>query len=284
MKRHGSIARSAILSPRYILGRLLFILFLGASIALVLGSRYEYRYAAAIEASMTDAVAPIMALASQPVESLSNFAAAVSGLFTVYADNQALRAENERLKQWQIVASQMQAENEELRKLLSATPALTKRYITAKVIGESGGGFSRSAIINAGSNSGVARGQVVLNHDGIVGRITTVGNLSARVLFLNDINSNIPVIIGESQTRAILAGTNDTLPVMRYLPAEANIKAGDMIFTSGDGGIFARGQPVGKIAFISEDGTAHVRPLADLAALQYVTVIEQEAVAAPEQP
>jgi len=282
LKRYGSHASSVSLTPSYILSKIVLLLLLAASVALVLGSHREKTYASTFQASVSDALTPVMSLISQPVDSIRQLSTNIGQFFAVYEQNQFLLAENEALRKWQMLASQLQEENTELRQLLNAAPALSERRITARVIGESSAGFSRSVLVNAGATNGISKGQTVVNKEGIVGRITTVGQFSARALLLNDAQSSIPVQIGEAKARAILTGTNESLPIVQYLPPESSIKAGDMIFTSGHGGLFAKGLPVGHIAYIASDGTAHVRPLANLDALQFVTVIERPSVAPPE--
>ena len=93
-----------------------------------------------------------------------------------------LRSANERLLQWQSAARRLDAENQTLRGMLNFQSAPESRYVTARVIGDTGGAFVHSVILNAGADAGVLRGQAAVTGVGLVGRVTHVGSRSARVL------------------------------------------------------------------------------------------------------
>ena len=90
-------------------------------------------------------------------------------------------------------------------------------YVTARVIANSGGGYVRTVMINAGSEAGLARGQAAITGDGLVGRLTEVGSRAARVLLITDLNSRIPVVVEGSRTSAVLAGDNSERPRLLYV-------------------------------------------------------------------
>ncbi len=212
-------------------------------------------------------------MASRPAATVSQVVDTARELAGIRAENARLREERARLLQWQTVARQMEAENTALRDLLRNQPPPKARFISARVIGEEGGAFARSLLINAGSHAGVRKGQAVVTGEGLVGRITDVGERAARVLPVMDLNSRIPVLIEATRTHAILTGDNSQRPLLSRLPPEAAVSSGDRIVTSGHAGAFPPGLPVGVVAAISDRGIG-VQPFVDFFRLEYVRVVD----------
>jgi rod shape-determining protein MreC len=102
-----------------------------------------------------------------------------------------------------------------------------------------------------------------------------VGNRSARVLLVTDINSRIPVLIGEARDRAILAGDNSSQPKLLYLAPGTETVPGDHVVTSGHGGVFPPGLPIGVVTQASET-TMRVQPFVDWAHMEYLRLADYE--------
>lgn len=223
--------------------------------------------------SVMDAAAPALDMLSRPAAVLDAAAGRLRGFFTVYRDNLRLAEENERLLGWQQVALRLSAENAELRNLakLVSEPAIS--FVTARVIADSGGGFARGVMVNAGRDNGVARGQAALTGEGLVGRVSEVGSRAARILLITDLNSRVPVVVDGTRQRAILAGDNSARPILRYVDSGGTMRIGDRIVTSGEGGVFPPGLPVGVVASVASEG-AQVEPYAALSRVDYVRLVD----------
>jgi rod shape-determining protein MreC len=113
----------------------------------------------------------------------------------------------------------------------------------------------------------------VMSGTGLVGRIAEVGGGTARVLLLTDLNSRLPIAFETTHERAILAGDNTDQPQIIYLPVHAKVAVGDKLLTSGDGGVFPPGLPVGTVAAI-DGGTIRVEPSADLSRIDYLRIVD----------
>jgi rod shape-determining protein MreC len=164
---------------------------------------------------------------------------------------------------------------------LNMVPDSPASFVTAPVIGDTGGPFLRNLLLGAGSREGVQRLHVVTSGEGLVGRIVQVGERSARVLLLTDLNSRIPVMVGQSGERAILAGDNTDQPQLLYLTTEAEIAVGDRVVTSGLGGVFPASLPIGVVVRVA--GTAaRVQPYVDGRRLAYVRVVDYRIAPPPE--
>jgi len=219
-----------------------------------------------------DAAVPVLDALSQPLSAGAAAVERVRAMATLYQDNLRLAEENRKLLQWQQVALKLSAENEAIRGLLKVVPENGVSYVTARLIGNSGG-YVRTAMVNAGADQGAARGQAAIAEGGLIGRLTEIGKRAARVLLITDLNSRIPVVIPASRTSAVLAGDNSDRPRLVFASEPKAIRIGDRVVSSGDGGVFPPGLPVGVVGSL-EEGGARVEPYAALSQLDYVLLID----------
>ena len=226
-----------------------------------------------LRVSVTDTASPALDVLSRPLAALGHLTDRARDFVAVYQDNHRLLEENERLLNWQQAALNLASENARLRELLKLTPEPATTFITARVIANSGGAYVRSLMVHAGSENGVERGQAAVTGEGLVGRVSEVGSRAARVLLVTDLNSRVPVIVEGSQQRALLTGDNSERPCLRYLDAGAEIKVGDRVVTSGQGGVFPPGLPVGVVA--SLDGESpRLEPYVELSRVEYLRIVD----------
>jgi len=241
--------------------------------ALLLFGKADVAVMERFRAQVTDAVAPILDVMSRPVATANEALAQARVLADIAKENTRLRQDKLRLLQWQSVARKLEAENKSLRAQLNYIPAPEASYVTARVIADAGGAFAHSLLLNIGVQPGVAKGQAVVTGDGLVGRVAGLGNRSARVLLITDLNSRIPVLIEATRTRAILAGNNTNRPQLIHLPPGSTVSPGDRIVTSGHGGAFPVGLPVGLVDGVSDTGIS-VLPFVPRDRLEYVRVLD----------
>jgi rod shape-determining protein MreC len=250
---------------------LLFLVMLSAMM-IILGKADQVMFES-LRVSMTDTAAPLLAIASRPLTALEALADRARGLVAVYRDNARLAEENERLLRWRQAALSLASENTELHGLLKLVPVPPASFVTARVIGNSGGAYVRNLMVRAGSENGVARGQAAITGEGLVGRVAEVGTQAARILLVTDLNSRIPVIIEGTRQRALMMGDNSDRPSLRYLDTVSGIKVGDRVVTSGEGGVFPPGLPVGVIASL-EGEAPRVEPYMELSQVQYLRIVD----------
>jgi rod shape-determining protein MreC len=128
-------------------------------------------------------------------------------------------------------------------------------------------------MVNAGRDNGVARGQAALAREGLVGRVAEVGSRAARILLITDLNSRVPVVVDGTHRRAILAGDNAARPSLRYADTGGTMRIGDRIVTSGQGGVFPPGLPVGVVVSADSEG-ARVEPYAALSRVDCLRLVD----------
>lgn len=227
----------------------------------------------ALQQRVFDVAAPVLNLTARPLEVLHNGMNNVAALFMVNETNEALRAENEKLKEWYQAALMLQSENKALRDLLNVDSEQAKNFITTRVIADGSTTYAKSLVVEGGRDAGVVKGQGVVSREGLIGRVIESGSRTARVLLLQDINSRIPVLVEGSNDRAILAGTNGAAPMLDHLDKGHDIAAGQRVITSGLGGLFPYGIPVG-VTQKESDGTISVQLYAAPERSQHVQVVD----------
>jgi rod shape-determining protein MreC len=158
---------------------------------------------------------------------------------------------------------------------------------------DSGGPFTRTLVANAGEAHGVRVGYIAVNENGLIGRVVSVGQRSARVLMLDDYNSRIPVLGEASRVRAVLTGQATRPPELvthpyqiqpprlDFIVGSQNLREGERVITSGDGGLYPRGIPVG-VARRQGDGSWRVALAAAQRPIDFVRIIPYVGVARPE--
>jgi len=271
--RAESVAKVTV-PIRALLNRFALLFLIIAAFAIMLLGKADTLVVERARSSVVDVVAPVMDALSRPIATVSEGVDRVENFFSVYSENAQLREQNARLLEWQSAALALAAENSTFRKMLNFVPERGASFAAARVIGDSGGVFVRSVLINGGMVDGIQKGDAVVNGDGLIGRVAESGRRSGRVLLLSDLNSRIPVVGEKTRVRAILAGDNSPLPRLDFLPPNARLAVGDRIVTSGHGGVFPAGLPVGRISSIG-DGGVRVEPFADFYRLEYVRIITE---------
>jgi rod shape-determining protein MreC len=176
-------------------------------------------------------------------------------------------------------AAQLQAENTRLRALLDLREALPVKGLAAEVLYEAPDPFSRRIIIDRGGHGGVRLGAPVVNDAGVLGQVTRVYPLSAEVTLLTDRDATIPVLNTRTQQRGVAYGGERGVMELRFIAANADIKPGDPLATSGLDGLYPPGLPVAKVAEVERRGdTSFARvglaPIAQPDSARHVLVLE----------
>ena len=263
--------------------RFSFMALILLAVALMMLGKVDIALMERVRANVTDAVTPILDVISKPIVSVNKMISEAKGIYSVREENLILKQEKDRLLQWQAAARKLEIENKNLRGLLNFPVEPAAGFITARAIADTGGAFANSVVINAGNKSGIRKGQATITGEGLVGRVTDVGARSSRVLLITDLNSRIPVVLQSSQARAILAGDNTHRPKLIHLSPGASISQGDRIVTSGHGGAFPPGLPVGLVASVNEKGI-NIEPFVQRSSVTYLRILDYGLTGIVETP
>ncbi|MDO5351900.1 MAG: rod shape-determining protein MreC [Succinatimonas sp.] len=207
---------------------------------------------------------PLMVFADAP-RSVSKF---VSSQFKsrseLIEENEKLSAENFLQRADILRIQSLEAENEALRRLLNSPSADATKRLVAEVIDVDSNPYLRRVVINRGSKSGVYEGMPVISGNGLVGQVYSLNYGFSRVLLISDPNCSVPVLCSRTNIRAITTGTgvHDELTV-NNVPRSADIKVGDLLVTSGLGGVYPSGYPVAEVTSV---GFSDAQPFANIKA------------------
>ena len=137
---------------------------------------------------------------------------------------------------------------------------------------DSGSPFRQSVLLNVGGRDGIMEGWAAMDGLGLVGRISGLGRNTARVILLTDTSSRVPVTIQPSGQRALVIGDNSPAPLLDFIENAEQVRPGDRVVSSGDGGVFPAGLAVGRVA-ADPGGRMRVRIAADYERLEFLRVL-----------
>lgn len=270
--KSNNIAADFLEASRGYIGKSLSILLILFSTFLIYSSDSsklkDYIFSAA-----SSVINPI----SASYDSISNYVISseeyISGIFQAKSENIALKLENAKLQSIIEEASRLKAENSLLKKQLKFKDiANAKMHLSARLVSNFSGMYSKGGIISAGSNDGVADNQIIASEGKIVGKISYVTDNYSRVMFVNDAQSRIPIVTSISNEKAILAGDGHIGGKLLYVAEGHKIKVGEHILSSGDGKYYPYGIPIAKVVKV-DNINIYVEPLVNLSALQFVTIL-----------
>jgi rod shape-determining protein MreC len=197
---------------------------------------------------------PVQIAVASPFEGWDWFRESVSSRGTLRADKAKLEAEL-RLAQFRLQRYEaLEAESQRLRALRDKTAEVTDRFVIGNVMDIDLDAFRERVLVDKGAQDGVFVGQAVLDSGGVFGQVARVGQLTAEVILVSDATHAIPVQVNRNGLRTVAVGTGDMGRLkLPYLPTSADVIAGDLLVTSGLGGGFPAGYPVGTVAEVKRD-------------------------------
>lgn len=264
LREHG---RAGVLLPLLML----------TSIGLLVLSRINHSALSRVRSGAAEVMSPVLRAVMVPFEPLRRAGRQIADQASMAGEMERLKLENQKLSSWEWRARELERKLADLEALSKVPEEPHIDFVTARVIADASGPFARSVMISAGKEQNLKPGYPVVNGDGLVGHVIEVGNAAARVLLLTDVNSRIPVEIGDARVRAILAGDNGPRPKLIYVPPEARISPGDAVATSGSGGVFPRGLRIGVVGL--DVAAPHAVLRARLDTLEYISVLRYESPA-----
>jgi rod shape-determining protein MreC len=234
-------------------------------------------------AALVDRVVPSFDWALIPVTKAAAMIDDFQSYARIYEQNQQLRRELQQMKAWREAALQLEQKNARLLDLnqVRLDPMLT--HVTGVVLADSGSPFRQSVLLNVGARDGIRDGWATMDGIGLAGRISGVGNRTARVILLTDSNSRIPVTVQPSGQKALLSGDNTSAPPLEFLEKPDLVRPGDRVVSSGDGGVFPAGLLVGQVAQ-GPDRRLRVRLAADYERLEFLRVLRSHENERIDQP
>jgi rod shape-determining protein MreC len=214
---------------------------------------------------------PVLKIVSLPSYWLNSAYQNIEIHFNTTKKNKDLTKENSVLHQWYKKSISLEKEVKRLRILLGQTYTNESSPLIVQPFTDANSPFARSVLINAGSEKGIKKGQEVVNHQGLVGRIINVFPNTSRVLLITDYTFRLPARVLENRSRALIKGTNSPqMEIMLIENARAKIHSGMTVVTSGMDGAFMADIPVGSIKKSGNDFI--IIPDVDFSKLEHLVV------------
>jgi rod shape-determining protein MreC len=202
-------------------------------------------------------------------------------LVNVRQENKRLREANTLLNKKLVENREAVAEHDRLKKLMEWKSILPDSTRAALVVGEDSSPWFRTVTIDRGEADGIRDGMPVVASAGVVGRIVKVAHNSSRVLLLSDHASGIAAVVQRSRARGVVMGKGGSLCSLEFSQRGEDVRTGDVILTSGIGGVFPKGLPIGEVTMVKKGEygifqTVNIRPFVNLSRLEEVLVVLRE--------
>jgi len=266
-------------------GRVVAIVFLALLAAQMLLMSAQARHPRSGESVLrvwsVTAAAPVLASIHAVVSWAEHLWESYARVGEVRQENRALRQEVAELRREVARLREEAREAERLRQLLQLQRALPARTIAARVIGRDTSVWFHSLIVDRGARHGVRPDAAVITPEGVVGRVIEVGPMVARVQLITDERSGVGAAIGileETRAIGVVVGSNEALCRMRYVPGSEPVREGEMVYTTGQDGIYPRGLPIGRVIAVRRGSAlvSHeilIEPAARLSRLEEVLIL-----------
>lgn len=227
--------------------RFAFVALIGMAVSLMVADQVDIKVFKQIKTSAIHSVGTLLELGAETSTAARETFETLAELGKFKDELVRLRLENNELKKWRYMAGSLNSQNIALRDLYNFVPLPTIKSITGRIISYSGGAFTRSILINVGSKKGARLGQAVMSSFALVGVLVEVTDEYSQVLLITDLNSQIPVKIQDSSVSGILIGDNSQSAKLFFLPQESVLAEGQVVTTSGRGGVLPPDLPIGLV-------------------------------------
>ena len=247
------------------------LIFMGLGLIFLLW-RVDNTRTELVRTKIIDFVSPFTTPLNYPIQVLGEFVKYFEIYASLIEENEDLKRDLQNMTGWKEKALQLEQKNAQLRALNNVKLRKDLIWVTGEIMADSGSPFYQSGVINIGLKDGIKNGSAAVDGLGLVGRISGVGQNIARVIFLTDISSAIPIKIKRNNQKGLLIGDNSPLPLLEFVEEKALINIGDRVFTSGDGNVFPSDILIGNI-LIDDRKKLRVKPVANFQSLEFLRIL-----------
>ena len=263
--------RSAFLKKenkqKFSLSALIFLTFV-----ILISEKFNFKLIDYLKISLREVAYRSTFIVSVPENFVKKSYIATKNHFNVYDENKVLKEKLDFELSKNYNSEYILEENRRLRSTIEEKNILSSEII-GKVLVDKKSPFLRSVIINRGSRDGIELGMAVLDKSYLIGKVVEVSFTTSRVLLLSDLNSKVPVDIMPNNIQSILSGTGSDEGIIQYTRQQELIEKDAIVFTSGAGGLFKSGIPIGKIDVDPSNDRVIVSFFSDFSQLRYIKII-----------
>ena len=272
MARNNYSRFRSVIKKREINNKFIAVVFISISLFIIIFTVMDSKETRKLKTKILDYGSYFVYSFSTPIKTISLSYQNIMNIYNVYNENKKLKDDVSRIELLENELISLKHENNLLKDTLNIKNTLYFDYYTAKVLVGIRSSFLKTLVIFSGHDEKIYEGFPVISNNDLLGHVYESGKLTSRVLLITDINSRIPVTVLNKNSRIILSGNNSNYLDILNLGDVNNIRVGDKLVTSGDGGVYPQGIPVGKIVKISSNKLM-VRPNIFSRNLDYVRVI-----------
>jgi len=263
--------RSAFLKKenkqKFSLSALIFLTFV-----ILISEKFNFKLIDYLKISLREVAYRSTFIVSVPENFVKKSYIATKNHFNVYDENKVLKEKLDFELSKNYNSEYILEENKRLRSTIEEKNILSSEII-GKVLVDKKSPFLKSVIINRGSRDGIELGMAVLDKSYLIGKVVEVSFTTSRVLLLSDLNSKVPVDIMPNNIQSILSGTGSDEGIIQYTRQQELIEKDAIVFTSGAGGLFKSGIPIGKIDVDPSNDRVIVSFFSDFSQLRYIKII-----------
>jgi len=257
----------------------LFLLLAFLTYALNLRNK---EHANPLERTLMSTTAPLADGASAVTGLVGRLWSDYLNLLDVRRENLVLRKSVIRLNERIVAGNEAVVANARLKSLLDLKGTQGAPSVAVSVIGEDSSAWFKTLVVDRGSADGLSEGMPVLTAGGVVGRLVKVAPQSSRVLLLTDHASAIAAVVQRSRARGVVRGAGGGRCSMEFTVKDEDVKVGDTVLSSGIGGVFPKGVPIGEVTMVKKGEygvfqTIEVRPTVNIGRLEEMLVLIRQA-------
>ena len=242
------------------------------SILIIFLGSFNFKAINYMEVVIKEAIYRLSFIVSIPENFLKKRFIIIQNHYQLYDNYEINKNELSKLKEKNLINDFIIEENIRLKKILEEYYVEDKQ-IVGKVLIDKQSPFLKSVVINKGTKSNIKLGMAVLDGEYLVGKIVEVNYKSSRALLLSDLNSKIPAEIASNGVQTILSGTGKDYGIIQYSQIDQDIKEGSVVYTSGAGGLFKAGIPLGKIKNTDVENKQNVIFFSDFSQLKFIKIV-----------
>jgi len=228
-----------------------------------------------------EAVAPVQKVLNASVTSVKDDWLRYVLLVGIEEENKNLKNKINEFKATLILYQEGYLEAQRLRKLLSLTDDYHYHFVSARVIGREQAALSKTILINKGTAHGLKTGMPVIAPPGLIGRLVDVSWHASKVLLFIDENSNVDAIVQRTRMQGIISGAGPRGLILKYISKTQDVKEGDVIVSSGMGGVFPKGMLIGQVSHVDRQDASlflkiNVAPFVDFSKLEEILILASD--------
>lgn len=243
------------MKPLFITGPAAFVRLLAFGVLSVVIMTVDHRagHLESLRGALSTLIYPLQVAVDLPIKASTWVAENAKSRNDLLSENRDLREKHFTIQSKLRKLAQMESENQRLRGLLASSAKVDERVLIAELMSVDMDPFSRRIVLNKGTHHGVHQGQAMVDSTGIMGQVVHAGPFSSNALLITDPSHALPVQVHRSGLLAVAVGSGPDKLQLSHVRNNADVKVGDLLVTSGLGGKFPAGYPVGRVTSVERD-------------------------------